>query len=88
MPDNIIALELARRAGPITSTSANIHAHPSAKDVNDAISNLGDSIDTYIDGGPCTIGSPSTVVSIINKKIKIIRNGSIPAKKIEEVLKC
>ena len=88
IPDNRFALELARRTGPIVATSANLHSHPDAVDVNAAITDFGDAVDTYIDSGACTLGKPSTIVWLMDKQVEIIRQGAIPADKIKEVLEC
>ncbi|MBO4797817.1 MAG: threonylcarbamoyl-AMP synthase [Candidatus Methanomethylophilaceae archaeon] len=88
MPDNRFALELVRRTGPIIATSANLHSHPDAVDIESAISDLGSSIDTYIDAGKCSLGKPSTIVWLDNKEIEIVRQGAIPVGKIMEALEC
>lgn len=88
IPDNRFALELIRRTGPIVATSANLHSHPDAADVDAAIADFGDKVDTYIDAGHCTIGKPSTIVWLMDKQVEIVRQGAIPADKIREVLGC
>ena len=88
IPDNRFALELVRRTGPIVATSANLHSHPDAVNVDAAIADFGDSVDTYIDSGECTLGMPSTIVWLMDKEVEIIRQGAIPADKIREVLGC
>lgn len=88
IPDNRFALELVRRTGPIVATSANLHSHPDAIDVNAAITDFGDSVDTYIDAGKCTLGQPSTIVWLMDKEVEIVRQGAISVDKIKEVLEC
>ena len=88
IPDNRFALELIRRTGPIIATSANLHSHLDAVDVDSAITDFGDAVDTYIDAGRCTIGQPSTIVWLMDKQVEIVRQGAIPADKIKEVLGC
>ncbi len=88
IPDNRFALELIRRSGPIVATSANLHSHPDAVNIDTAIADFGDSVDTYIDAGDCTIGQPSTIVWLMDKDVEIVRQGAIPADKIKEVLGC
>ena len=87
-PDNRFALELIRRTGPIVATSANLHSHPDAVDIDSAVADLGTSIDTYIDAGRCDLGKPSTIVWLAGKEVEIVRHGAIPADKIAEVLQC
>ena len=88
IPDNRFALELIRRTGPIVATSANLHSHPDAVDVDSAITDFGDSVDTYVDAGKCTLGQPSTIVWLMDKEVEIVRPGAIPVEKIKEVLEC
>lgn len=88
IPDNRFALELIRRTGPIVATSANLHSHPDAVDIDSAIADFGDKVDTYIDAGSCTIGMPSTIVWLMDNQVEIVRQGAIPADKIREVLGC
>ena len=88
IPDNRFALELIRKTGPIVATSANLHSHPDAVDIDSAIADFGDAVDTYIDAGPCTLGQPSTIVWLMDKEVEIVRQGAIPAEKIKEVLEC
>ena len=88
IPDNRFALELVRRTGPIVATSANLHSHPDAVDVDSAINDFGDAVDTYIDAGACTIGQPSTIVWLMDNQVEIVRQGAVPADRIREVLGC
>ena len=88
IPDNRFALELIRRTGPIVATSANLHGRPDAVDVDAAISDFGDAVDTYVDAGPCTLGQPSTIVWLMDNQVEIVRQGAIPVDKIKEVLEC
>ena len=88
IPDNRFALELIRRTGPIVATSANIHSHQDSVDVDSAIADLGDSIDTYIDAGRCVLGQPSTIVWLSDKEVEVVRQGAIPEDRIMEVLEC
>lgn len=88
IPDNRFALELIRRTGPIVATSANLHSHPDAVSVDEAVADFGDSVDTYIDAGSCTIGRPSTIVWLMDREVEIIRQGAIPAERITEALEC
>ena len=88
IPDNRFALELIKRTGPIITTSANLHSHPDAVNVDAAIEDFGPSVDTYIDSGACNLGKPSTIVWLMEDQIEIIRQGAISEKQIMEVLEC
>ncbi len=88
IPDNRFALELIKRTGPIITTSANLHSHPDAVNVDSAIEDLGAAVDTYIDAGGCSLGKPSTIVWLMDDQVEIIRQGAISEKQIMEVLEC
>ncbi len=62
MPDDRIALELLAETGPLAVSSANRTGQPAATDVADAETQLGDSIEVYLDDGPTPGPLPSTIV--------------------------
>ncbi len=88
IPDHPLAVELARRFGPIVATSANTHSQPDAVNIDMAVKELGDTVSTYIDAGPSPLGKPSTIVWIMDDKYEIIRQGAITEAMIKEVLQC
>ena len=70
---------------PIAATSANISGCKSATDF-DELAEVKNIADVIIDGGECSLGVESTIVSLVGEKPKILRLGSFPKEKIEEVL--
>lgn len=64
VPDHPIARELARRVGPITSTSANRSGGRAARSLRDARTVLGDAVSVYLDGPPPPSGTPSKLVDL------------------------
>ena len=87
IPDNKVAIELIEEfGGPIVATSANLHSRPDSVNVDTAIDDFGDSVKTYLDNGPCTLGKPSIIVWIMDDKVEVIRQGEITQKQIEDVL--
>lgn len=86
IPDHPVALRILEEFGPIISTSANIHSHPNPVNVETAIADLGNSVATYVDGGPCKVGVPSTIVQIIDGAVELIRHGAITKEQVEDVL--
>ena len=88
VPDNEIARRLIETAGvPVTGTSANISGQPPCKTAAEVLAQMGDKIAFAIDA-PCgEHTAPSTVISLSNGAIKIIREGSIGRREIEEALK-
>lgn len=87
MPEEKITIKLIEYAGvPIAAPSANISGKPSGIDVQDIIKEFGDKVDYYIDGGKSKLGIGSTIVKVENNNIKILREGSISKKEIENIL--
>jgi tRNA A37 threonylcarbamoyladenosine synthetase subunit TsaC/SUA5/YrdC len=68
---------LIRLTGPLATTSANISGKPSAITVHEAIDQLGESVDLYIDGGQTPGGVASTVVDCTREPPVILRPGPI-----------
>jgi L-threonylcarbamoyladenylate synthase len=86
MPDHSLALKVISKAGPITSTSANLHARPEPTTIASSVKDLGENVSVYLDCGKTRIGTRSTIIAIHDGDMEIIRQGAIPAEKIEEVL--
>ena len=79
-PDHDVALALLRALGePIASSSANPAGAPPPVDADQVVAGLGDGIDIVIDGGPCRIGQPSTILDLSGAAPRILRAGAIPA---------
>ena len=64
VPDHPVARELARRCGPLTATSANVHGRPPARSIAQARRAFGRRVAAYVDGGPRPSGQPSTLVDL------------------------
>lgn len=68
IPDHDLSRELARRAGPITSTSANVSGAGSARAVTEVGARVREAAAVVLDGGR-TPGGGSTVVDISTGEI-------------------
>jgi L-threonylcarbamoyladenylate synthase len=78
-PDHEVALTLLRSLGePIASSSANPAGRPPPLDADQVIAGMGDRIDLVLDGGPCRIGQPSTILDLSGQLPRILRQGAIP----------
>jgi len=78
-PDHDVALALLRALGePIASSSANPAGQPPPVDADQVIAGLGDRLDIVLDGGPCRIGQPSTILDLSGATPRILRQGAIP----------
>ncbi len=81
VPDHPISRLLTKACGPLTSTSANRHGHPSPTTCDDARDQLGDAVDVYLDAGPTPLGRESTVVDLSGPKANILRQGALASGK-------
>jgi len=83
MPDHPTAIEMIRRfGGPIVATSANISGGANPITADDAIMQLGGSVDLVLDGGAAEIGAASTVVDVTVSPPRVLRAGPITADQI------
>lgn len=86
-PNEPFVRELVKRAGkPLLVPSANISGEPAATSSDEVLEHLSGRVALVVEGH-CGSSTPSTIVSLVNDEIKIIRQGEITLEKIEEVLK-
>ncbi len=85
IPNHPVPLKIIENTGPITATSANIHGSPDPYDIEEAIKQLGDGVDIYIDCGESKFKGPSTIVDCCETSISIIRKGVIPEREIRAI---
>jgi L-threonylcarbamoyladenylate synthase len=82
-PDHEVALTLLRSLGePIASSSANPAGQPPPVDADQVIAGMESRIELVLDGGPCRIGQPSTILDLSGPAPRILRQGAIEAAKL------
>ncbi len=86
MPSHPTALKLIALAGPLVAPSANLSGRPSPTSVQDVLEDLDGKIALAIDGGPCSIGIESTVLSLVSPTPTLLRPGQITREALEEAL--
>jgi L-threonylcarbamoyladenylate synthase len=87
IPSHPVALELLESAGiPIAAPSANRFTQLSPTTAQHVREGLGDAVDFILDGGPCTVGIESTVISVAGGRPRILRPGMISQPQIEAVI--
>ena len=77
---------LAGAVGPMPTTLAKVSGQAEAADAAGILEQLGEAIDLILDGGPAHGGPASTVVDCSGELPRVIREGAIPAQRIEELL--
>lgn len=80
-PGHPFALEVARRFGPFTVTSANRSGEPPAARAEDASAALGSVVRLVVDGGALR-GVASTIVDCTGDTPRVLREGAVPASDI------
>jgi L-threonylcarbamoyladenylate synthase len=76
-PDHPVPLALCAAAGPLATTSANLHGEEPLITADALEASFGDALPLVLDGGVCA-GSPSTVVDCTGQELKLLREGRIP----------
>ena len=85
-PDHPDTLSVIETSGlPLAAPSANPSGRPSPKSASEVADYFEGTIDAIIDGGPCGIGTESTIVDLAHTPYRILRQGALPA---EEVWNC
>src|ERR1700757_3060747 len=86
MPLHPVAIEVLREVGPMAVSSANISGSPAAVTAQDALSQLGDLVEVYLDAGRSDQQAASTIVDLTSAQPRILRSGPVTADAIAKVL--
>ncbi len=76
IPKHKVALGLLRHAGPLMTTSANLHGQEAAMTADEAAKL--DGVMAVLDGGTAPGGTPSTVLDLTGPELHVLREGAIP----------
>ena len=87
VPSHPVAQALIRAAGvPIAAPSANRFMRTSATTAQHVVEDLDDRVDLILDGGPTPFGIESTVVSVLDSDVRLLRPGAVTPETIADVL--
>lgn len=86
VPDHPVCLDLLRRAGPLTATSANLHGRPDPTTIEEARTALGDRVDYYLASPSPLLGAPSTLVDCRGAEPRVLREGILSEARLRELL--
>jgi L-threonylcarbamoyladenylate synthase len=87
VPGHTLAREvLGLFDGPVVAPSANRSGRPSPTTLAHASEETGFAVAASLDGGPCTVGIESTVVSVLDGSVRLLRPGSVTRQEIEAVV--
>jgi len=71
---------------PVVAPSANRSGRPSPTTFADAVEETGAFAVAALDGGDCAVGVESTVVSVLDGRVSLLRPGSVTREEIEAVV--
>lgn len=72
--------------GPVVAPSANRSGRPSPTNFADAVEETGFAVTAAVDGGSCAVGLESTVVSILDGRVALLRPGAVTRAEIETLV--
>ena len=75
-PGHPVPRALCRVAGPLATTSANLHGQPTLPTAEEVVAVFGSTVPVVLDGGTCQ-GRPSTVVDCTGQEPKLLREGRV-----------
>ena len=82
VPKHNCALELLKKCQFLVGTSANKSGYNSFIDPQKCFDNI-EGFDVFIDGGKITSNSESTIIEIVNNRIKILRKGALDKEELK-----
>lgn len=87
LPLHPVSVRLLSELGrPVTATSANLSGHPGGARIDDLPEAIIKNADLVLDAGPLPGGAGSTIVDVTVDPPKILREGVVPAARIQQVL--
>jgi len=87
-PDHPMTLALLRAVGfPLAAPSANPSGMPSPKTARQVLDYFDGRIGAVLDGGPCGIGTESTIIDVSAAPYRILRRGALPEETVFAALR-
>ena len=72
--------------GAVVAPSANRSGRPSPTTFKDAMEETGPFVAEAVDGGSCAVGVESTVVSVLDGRVALLRPGAVTAEELEALV--
>lgn len=86
-PSHPVARAIIKASGvPLAAPSANISGRPSPTNFKYVYEDMNGKIDMIVDGGQCSVGVESTVITLAVNPPKLLRPGGITLNQLKEVL--
>ena len=86
MPSHPIARRLIALSGcPLAAPSANRSGSPSPTDAHRVAEDMDGRIAAIVDGGACSIGVESTVISVCGDRVRLLRPGAVTVEMLDAI---
>ncbi len=86
-PSHPVASAIIRESGlPIAAPSANLSGSPSPTNARRCVEDLSGKVEVIIDGGDCTVGVESTVITLADSTPRLLRPGFVTLEQLCSVL--
>jgi tRNA A37 threonylcarbamoyladenosine synthetase subunit TsaC/SUA5/YrdC len=92
MPADDVAQDLLTLTGPLAVSSANRTGQPAARTAADAMNQLAESVEVYLEGGLRPAGGeaaealPSTIVDATSLPLRVVRQGALSLERLREIV--
>lgn len=87
MPSHPVAREIIEKCGyPLAAPSANTSGKPSPTTAQHVMNDMNGKIAAVVDGGACSVGVESTVITLVGETPRILRPGGITPEQLRSVL--
>ncbi len=87
MPSHPVAQAIIRLSGlPIAAPSANLSGSPSPTEVQHCIDDLTGRVPAIVDGGSCTFGVESTVITLAGEQPRLLRPGAVTLEEMQQLI--
>lgn len=87
LPAHPVARAVIRSAGvPLAAPSANLSGRPSPTKFSHVREDLSGRVDALLDGGDCTVGVESTVITLAEGVPRVLRPGGVTVEQLRQVL--
>lgn len=87
MPSHPVMREVIKLSGcPVAAPSANLSGSPSPTNAKYVFDDMNGKIPLIIDGGECSVGVESTVITLVGDKPRLLRPGGITPEQLTSVL--
>lgn len=86
MPSHPVARRLIELSGcPLAAPSANRSGSPSPTDAHRVAEDMNGRVSAIVDGGACQVGVESTVISVTNGRVRVLRPGAVTVEMLREI---